>query len=296
MQQGSGQRNGVLVFSVLFHKAFQKGWGQSGHIHPSIPLITRPDICHHQTHARRNSRPPLRWQRPGSPAGSRQPWPGVPWGRGGWRTDRIHPLADNRHCQAQLRGWVVQRQKTGTLLEIRKGKKVNCIQREFPAPGFKSTSQASSQKLCLLIRSWGAVQADQEGCKHPPPPSFAASYRRHVYYCLLLAAEDAQHPFSCASYSAGSSTSPIPTTPCPPALDLASVFIPPMLHPLLYPIFSPFLYLFPPIQGLFSHLLSVLWTLSFLHPTFSTPQQAGGVEDRGKLEDKMGTPQQQGDT
>lgn len=149
------------------------------------------------------------------------------------------------------------------------------------------------KSLCLLIRGWGAAQAAQKGCRHPPPPSFAAGYLSHVYYRFLLAGEDAQRPFPGASYSAHSSTFPIHSTPCPPALDLASAS---MRHPLTtLPTLCPSFYLFPPIQGLFSHLLSLLWALSFSHPTSSNPQQAGGVEDRGKLEDKMGTPQQQGD-
>lgn len=113
-------------------------------LHPAGASITRPDIHHHQSHTRRNSRPPPRQQHPESPAGSRRLWPGHRHGGGG-KEGPIHPLADKKQCQAEFRRLVVKRPNIGTLLEIRKGKKVNCVPR-FPAPGCKSVSQGSSEK------------------------------------------------------------------------------------------------------------------------------------------------------
>lgn len=79
-------------------------------------------------------------------------------GKGKVKEGPIHPLGNKRHCQVEFRGSVAWMQKTRTLLEVskyKKGhiKKVDCIQRDFPAPGFKSASQASSQKLSSLIHS-----------------------------------------------------------------------------------------------------------------------------------------------
>lgn len=78
------------------------------------------------------------------------------------------------------------------------------------------------------------MQAAQEACRHPPPPSFAAGYLSQVYYHILIA----QHPFPSASHSSSPSTFPIPTTPCSTAPDPVSTFMPPVLHPLLCPMLS----------------------------------------------------------
>lgn len=64
----------------------------------------------------------------------------------------------------------MQRQEPGTSLEIRKGKKVNCVQRDFPAPGFKSASQASSQKLVFTDPWLGCCAGSPEGVQAPTTP------------------------------------------------------------------------------------------------------------------------------
>lgn len=146
-----------LVSSVPFHKAFWKGWGtsQRNHMHPGI-LLVPPSwgqmlITTKPTQGRTaallcvsSAQGPHREQM----AVSRSTW-----GKGEIRKGPPSPWLWEALQEGLFRGWVVQRQKTGTLLEVRKGKKIICLERDFPAPGFKSTSQASSQKLCLLMCS-----------------------------------------------------------------------------------------------------------------------------------------------
>lgn len=57
-------------------------------------------------------------------------------GKGRVKEGPIHPLASKRHCQVQFRGWVVQKQKMGTLLEIRKGKKGQWHSKRLPSSWF----------------------------------------------------------------------------------------------------------------------------------------------------------------
>jgi len=216
--------NAMVVFSVPFLKAFHKGrdTSQSSRIYPSILL-----------------KPPSRGQTPvatkPTPEGRvALPCVGVGCLREGEGEGlTTYTSGDETHCQAQSRAWAVHQHETRTLLEIRKGRKVICVQSEFPTPGFQSAPQASSQKLHLLICSWSAAQAAPEGCRHPPPPPFAAGYQSHVYYRPWLAGEDARHPFPCASYSARSCTLPIPTTPCRLQIPFTHLCLPCFTHRLV---------------------------------------------------------------
>lgn len=76
MQQGSAKRNSSLNTFCPIPQGFpgeerQQPEGPHPLLHPTGASITRPAIRHHQSHRRRSSRPPLRQQRPESPAGSR---------------------------------------------------------------------------------------------------------------------------------------------------------------------------------------------------------------------------------
>lgn len=150
-------------------------------------------------------------------------------------------------------------------------------------------------KSCvLLIHGCGAAQAAQEGCRHPPPTSFTASYLSPVYYRLLFAGEDSQCPFPCASYSSRSSTSPNPTTPCPPALDLASATEPQCFTHYLVPL--------SPLLSISSHLskgFSLICSHSFEHSASCIqPLLLLNKQDEWRTEGNWRTTwaQQEGDT
>lgn len=149
MQHSNGKQNSILAVFVPFHKAFQKGrdTSQRGHDLFRIPLLPpsrgQTSIT---TKAKQEGRAAL--LRVSSARRAPQGAGGCGLGtsrEAGGKEGPIHPLADKRQCQAEFRRLVVKRPNIGTLLEIRKGKKVNCVPR-FPAPGCKSASQGSSEK------------------------------------------------------------------------------------------------------------------------------------------------------
>lgn len=145
----------------------------------------------------------------------------------------------------------------------------------------------SSQFVFANVWPGSAQAPSQEGCRHSLSPSFAAGYWSHVYSLSVIFSVPPTHLIP----------PPFPSPPVP-ALWLQ---IPFCIHaiqasPATLSYTFPFSLSLPTCPRALSHLLSLPGGLSFSYPTSSTPQQAGGAEDQGEWEDRMGMPPQQGDT
>lgn len=180
-QQGSAKQNSILALFVPFHKAFQKGrdTSQRGYKHPLLhprgASITRPDLRQRQSHTRRKSRPALRQQRPESPAGAAAELRPAALRAGRAAERPAHPPADSR-CRHSAEA------KHQDLVGDKKRQKGQLCPKRFPAPGFKSASQDSSQNPCC----WPTRLR-----RHLSPPHLLQSHFRlplkvSISRCLLL--------------------------------------------------------------------------------------------------------------
>lgn len=256
MQQGS------ILTLFVFHKAFQKrrDTSQRGHILFCISLVPpsrgQTSVT---TKATGEGRAVLLCvssaRRALQGAGSCGP---TPQGRQGWRKGQF-TLWLTTECQPEFRGLAVKRQNTRILLEIRKGKKVNCVPRD---------SQLLVSKAPLKTHHKSHA-ADLHCCAGICPPPI-----------LQLATSV---PFPTAPHN---THFPVPSTqlfplpsPFPPLLVLWLQIL--FLH-LCLPYFTHYLAPHSPILSLFSSIHNFLTLLSIVHPTSPPPKQPRGVENRGK--------------